>query len=93
MTTALVDNRDDLSVELMTLYNSSGCPEEALRLLLARHFQPWEGGEGTVLAQYVRANMLPAQRALTQDDAHAAIDFPMRPPTRPTALVKPGICS
>ena len=51
----LVEKRDDLSVELISLYNSSGCPEEALRLLLARHFQPWEGGEGMVLAQYVRA--------------------------------------
>jgi tetratricopeptide (TPR) repeat protein len=70
----LVEKRDDLSVELISLYNSAGCPEEALRLLLARHFQPWEGGEGMVLSQYVRANVLLAQRALTQDDAHAAID-------------------
>ncbi|QNI34789.1 DUF5107 domain-containing protein [Alloacidobacterium dinghuense] len=71
----LVEKRDDLSVELISLYISAGFPEEALRLLLARHFQPWEGGEGMVLSQYVRANVLLAQRALTQNDARAAIDY------------------
>jgi tetratricopeptide (TPR) repeat protein len=60
----LVDQRDDLSVELASLYNSTSQPERALALLLSREFQPWEGGEGVVLAQYVRANMLLGQRAL-----------------------------
>ena len=61
---ALVDRRDDLSVELASLYNSLDRPTRALDLLLSREFQPWEGGEGLVLSQYVRANVLLAQRSL-----------------------------
>lgn len=60
----LVDNRDDLSVELASLLNSLGRPEEALHILCQRHFQPWEGGEGLVLSEYVRSNVLLAQRNL-----------------------------
>jgi len=60
----LIDLRDDLSVELATLYNQVGKPEDALNLLLRRKFQPWEGGEGLVLAQYVRAHLLLGRRAL-----------------------------
>ena len=37
----LVDRRDDLSVELATLYNNVGMPEAALTVLTARKLQPW----------------------------------------------------
>jgi tetratricopeptide (TPR) repeat protein len=60
----LVKARDDLSVELATLYNQTGQPGTALAGLLARNFQPWEGGEGLVLCQFVRARLLLARRAL-----------------------------
>ncbi|TCK72810.1 DUF5107 domain-containing protein [Acidipila rosea] len=60
----LTQSRDDLSVELATLYSQTGRPEEALALLLNRKFQPWEGGEGLVLAQYVRARLLLGCKAL-----------------------------
>jgi tetratricopeptide (TPR) repeat protein len=60
----LVDRRDDLSVELASLHISLGRPEEALRILRQRQFQPWEGGEGLVLSEYVRANVVLAQEAL-----------------------------
>ena len=53
----LTARRDDLSVELATLHNHLGQPEQALHLLLTRKFQPWEGGEGLVLAQYVRSRL------------------------------------
>jgi len=69
----LVASRDDLSVELATLYNQVGQPQEALKVLLSRRFQPWEGGEGLVLAQFVRANLLLGQKALTEHDPNAAI--------------------
>lgn len=69
----LVWQRDDLSVELATLYNSTGDPEAALRVLLSRQFQPWEGGEGLVLGQYVRAQVLLGQRALAVADTEAAV--------------------
>jgi tetratricopeptide (TPR) repeat protein len=61
---ALVEVRDDLSLELATLLNHVGRPSEALDLLLGRRFQPWEGGEGLVLGQYVRARILLGRHAL-----------------------------
>lgn len=64
----LVEARDDLSVEVATLLNQIGKPDEALDLLLSRHFQPWEGGEGLVLAQYVRARLSLGRRSLDQSD-------------------------
>ncbi|WP_255551351.1 DUF5107 domain-containing protein [Granulicella sp. dw_53] len=70
---ALVSTRDDLTVELASLYNQVGRPSEALEVLLSRRFQPWEGGEGLVLSQYVRANLLLGQRALAENDAVKAI--------------------
>jgi tetratricopeptide (TPR) repeat protein len=69
----LVASRDDLSVELASLYNQVGQPEDALQVLLSRRFQPWEGGEGLALSQYVRANVLLGQRALAEKDVSVAI--------------------
>lgn len=69
----LVAMRDDLSVELATLYNQVGRPQDALNILLSRRFQPWEGGEGLVLAQFVRANLLLGQKALAEEKPKAAI--------------------
>ncbi len=68
----LISQRDDLSVELASLYNQLGQPDDALRLLLGRKFQPWEGGEGMVLAQYTRARLLLGRRALADGDLDAA---------------------
>lgn len=69
----LVAARDDLSVEVATLYNQTGQPESALAGLLARNFQPWEGGEGLVLGQFVRARLLLARRAIAEGKAAEAI--------------------
>ncbi len=69
----LIAARDDLSVELATLYNQTGQPERALAVLLARNFQPWEGGEGLVLGQFVRARLLLARRALATGNHSDAI--------------------
>jgi tetratricopeptide (TPR) repeat protein len=69
----LVDRRDDLSVELASLYNSTTQPARALSILLERQFQPWEGGEGLVLSQYVRANVLLAVSALHDGDSLHAL--------------------
>lgn len=70
---SLVERRDDLSVELASLLNSTGEPERALALLLSRNFGPWEGGEGQVLGQYIRANVLLAQRELGRGRADKAV--------------------
>lgn len=44
--------RDDTYLERLSLYSFAGRYEEALNLLRARKFHPWEGGEGKVSAQY-----------------------------------------
>ncbi len=68
----LVEQRDDLSVELAALYNLTGQPEKAVGILESRRFQPWEGGEGLVLAQHERAHILLGRRALVDGDTEAA---------------------
>ena len=70
----LVALRDDLSVELAALYNQVDRPADALSLLLSRSFQPWEGGEGLVLGEYVRAQLLLGRQVLTAGDARSAIE-------------------
>jgi len=70
----LVAVRDDLSVELAALYNQVSRPADALTLLLSRSFQPWEGGEGLVLNEYVRAQLLLGRGALADSNAHLAIE-------------------
>jgi tetratricopeptide (TPR) repeat protein len=54
----LVSQRDDLTVEFITLLNQTGRAKQALEILLARRFNPWEGGEGLVSGQYVWAHIL-----------------------------------
>jgi tetratricopeptide (TPR) repeat protein len=79
----LVAMRDDLSVEVATLYNQTGKPEQALSGLLSRNFQPWEGGEGLVLGQFVRASLLLARHAIAAGkpaDAIAHLEAALHPP-------------
>jgi tetratricopeptide (TPR) repeat protein len=49
----LVDFRDDLYLERLTLLNQLGQFEKAYELISSRKFHPWEGGEGKVTGQYV----------------------------------------
>ena len=62
----LVCRRDDLSVELCSLYNQTGRHAKAAELLASRQFQPWEGGEGGPLGQHVRAELALGRAALAQ---------------------------
>ncbi|MEI8288207.1 MAG: DUF5107 domain-containing protein [Verrucomicrobiota bacterium] len=68
----LVQRRDDLSVELCALYNQTGRHERALALVNSRNFQPWEGGEGGPLGQWVRSNMALGRAALKRGNADQA---------------------
>ena len=72
---ALVESRDDLSVEICSLFNQTGKSEEALKVLSGRAFQPWEGGEGKALGQHVRTHLLLGHRALEDGDLKAARDL------------------
>ncbi len=70
---ALVDYRDDLTVEFITLLNQAGRFAEALHRLESRRFSPWEGGEGLVSAQYVAAHKALGHAALVAGDAAEAL--------------------
>jgi tetratricopeptide (TPR) repeat protein len=69
----LVEQRDDLTVELVSLYNQTGRPKAALDILGSRRFHPWEGGEGLVSGQYVISHVLLGRNALGAGDAAAAL--------------------
>jgi tetratricopeptide (TPR) repeat protein len=60
----LVQQRGDLTIELCALYNQTAQHEQALNLISLRQFQPWEGGEGLVLAEYVRTHLALGRLAL-----------------------------
>ena len=68
----LVSSRDDLSLELAALYNLAEQPEKAAKVLAGRRFQPWEGGEGMVLAQYVRTRIKLGKRCLNEQEPEQA---------------------
>ena len=69
---ALVGLRDDLNVELAALYNQTGHPAKALVLVSQRNFQPWEGGEGGPLGQWMRSHLALGCAALMQVGVHAS---------------------
>jgi tetratricopeptide (TPR) repeat protein len=69
----LVASRDDLSVELASLYNQTHQPDRALAMLQSRKFQPWEGGEGLALGQHVRTHLALGRRALLEGQSHEAL--------------------
>jgi tetratricopeptide (TPR) repeat protein len=69
----LVDRRDDLTIELSTLYNLTGQSAKALSILLSRRFHPWEGGEGLASGQYVAAHLLLGVDALGRGEPGVAL--------------------
>ncbi len=78
-----VDRRDDLTVELADLYNQTAQPRRAAAVLGRRRFQPWEGGEGAALAQYVRSQLALGRMALETGDAERActlLESALHPP-------------
>jgi tetratricopeptide (TPR) repeat protein len=81
-----VQQRDDLSVELCALYNQTGAHEQALALVSSRQFQPWEGGEGGALGQWVRAHLMLGRQALATGDAANARDHFVAALTAPENL-------
>lgn len=84
----LVSLRDDLSVEAASLLSSTGRPQEALNLLLSRQFQPWEGGEGATLVQYMRAHLLLAVDCLEVGDEAFAREHLLRAFDPPPSLAE-----
>ncbi|MDR3217475.1 MAG: DUF5107 domain-containing protein, partial [Dysgonamonadaceae bacterium] len=71
----LVEQRDDLSIERITLYNQSGEYEKAKHLIERRKFHPWEGGEGKVTGQYVLCCVELAKQAINRKDYARALQL------------------
>ncbi len=71
---AIVERRDDLTVEYVALLDRVGRYGDAAAVLRSRRFHPWEGGEGLVSAQWEVAHRELARAALRSGDpAGAAI--------------------
>ena len=68
-----VITRDDLSLELIELLTDTGAPRDALQLLRSRRFQPWEGGEGSVIAAWERTLLALADESMTDGASKTAI--------------------
>ena len=71
---ALIDQRDDLTIERVALLNLLGRHEDALSILQQRTFHPWEGGEGKVTSQYVTSLIEIAKKHLHHGNYEAAIE-------------------
>lgn len=71
----LVERRDDLAVRYATLLTVTGQADAALAWLESRPFQPWEGGEGAVLAAW--------------DAARAALGLPVGDPPSSLGEARP----
>lgn len=69
----LIQRRDDLVLEEITLLNEVGLYEEAMKKLDAHKFHPWEGGEGKVPAQYQICRVELAKQAVVNKDYQKAI--------------------
>jgi tetratricopeptide (TPR) repeat protein len=72
---ALVNERDDLYLEKVTLLNNLGEYEKAKELLAARKFHPWEGGEGKVVGQFLLCHTELAKRGILAGRFKEAIDL------------------
>ncbi len=68
----VVSERDDLTIEWVSLLNQVGRFEDAARTMEGRRFQPWEGGEGMAIAQYSRAKLAIGREAMRRQDWKAA---------------------
>jgi tetratricopeptide (TPR) repeat protein len=71
----LVDQRDDLTIERITLLNLLLRPYDALELLMNRNFHPWEGGEGKVARQYVVSLVAIARECIDHGKFEKAIQY------------------
>ncbi len=82
----LVESRDDLYLERITLYNLLGNHQNASKLIAAYTFHPWEGGEGKVVNQYLICNIQLAKQALAQNESELALELLLNAASYPLNL-------
>jgi len=68
----LIQSRDDLFIEYVTLKNMVFAHESALLLIESRKFHPWEGGEGKITTQYTIALTEIAKKKMKDSDWNSA---------------------
>lgn len=71
----LVEQRDDVCIERITLYNQLGKYDDAKELISTRHYHPWEGGEGKVTGQYTLCRIELAKKAIAEKRFKDALDL------------------
>lgn len=65
----LLETRDDLYTEYITLLNLNGEYEAAYKAIMNHKFHPWEGGEGKISEQYVISLLQMAKEIYRKEDA------------------------
>ncbi|SFC73114.1 DUF5107 domain-containing protein [Butyrivibrio sp. YAB3001] len=68
----LIEKRDDLYTEYVTLLNNLGMYDEAYEKISSHNFQTWEGAEGKITAQFKVSLVERAKALLTKGDGKAA---------------------
>lgn len=79
-----IAQRDDLTVRYAELLITAGSVDQAEQLITSRSFQPWEGGEGAVLACWDHIQLRKARTALDErrpGQAVAAVRAALDPPS------------
>jgi tetratricopeptide (TPR) repeat protein len=71
----LVEQRDDLCIERIALYNQIGEYDKALKLINSHKFHPWEGGEGKITKQYVFCRIALAKQAIAKEKFDEALKW------------------
>jgi tetratricopeptide (TPR) repeat protein len=71
----LVQSREDLHLERITLYNQLCEHQKAKDLIAGYKFHPWEGGEGKVVGQYLIAYLELAKAAIGTGDFGKALEL------------------
>ena len=82
----LVEQRDDLYLERVAIYNQIGNYEKAYELIAARQFHPWEGGEGKVVYQFLLCHIEIAKKALSEGRNEYALQLLTEAETYPLNL-------
>ena len=72
---SLVEKRDDLYVERITLYNHLKKYQKAKDLLSDYKFHPWEGGEGKVIIQYIICHLELAKQSIDAGNYNEALQL------------------
>jgi tetratricopeptide (TPR) repeat protein len=70
----LTEQRDDLIIERITLYNQLGDYAKARELIASYKFHPWEGGEGKITKQYTLCRVEIAKKAIREGLFKEALD-------------------